>query len=196
MRFHGIIAFALPLLASVASALAWASDLDGSDQLVSRYADHVDALESRFAGYDDELGARNSDFEIDTVYNLRSFADYELRSLADYLDDYLEARARRNSYSAKQARTKLTKNEQNARKEAVRNQVQANQARKAASGNRHRTPRPTMRKGDPKSAKSLARQATANNARKDRKAAGRVRFADVRKKSKAENTKGGQCCFF
>ncbi|TEB20359.1 hypothetical protein FA13DRAFT_1743088 [Coprinellus micaceus] len=191
MRFHRIIASALPLLASVASTLAWISQLDDSDQLVSRYADHSDALSSRFADYDDELSARDNGFGIDSgYYDLRSLTDYELRSLTDYLDDYLEARER-SSYSAKQAKSKLTKEEQASRKDAVRSQVQANKANKvnkAASGNRRRIPRPNMRKGDPKGAKSFARQTAANKAQKDRKAAGRDRFADVRKKYKTGNT--------
>ncbi|TEB06302.1 hypothetical protein FA13DRAFT_1173450 [Coprinellus micaceus] len=176
MRFHGIIASALPLLASVASTLAWVSQLDDSDQFVSRYADHVDALSSRFADYDDELSARNNGFGIDSAYDLRSLTDYELRSLVDNLDDYLEARARNNRAQARR-NPRLTKSEQKVRKDAVRSQVQTNQANKAASGNRHRIPRPNMRKGDPKSAKSLARQSAANEAQKDRKAAGRDRFA-------------------
>ena len=240
MRFHRIIASALPLLASVASTLARVGHLD-SEELVSRYT-----------GYDKELSRRDNSFGINSEYDLRSLTDYELRSLTDHLDTYLEARANGNPYRVKQPKPKLTKNKQNARKDGVRNKVKANQANNAVkkkdlqekakterkygkprsaknqppnqpgyraagrkiphgqSGSRlpkqPKTPKPAMKKGDPKSAKSQARQAAANQRQRDRKAAGRANFADAKKKyGKTTNlpnrkttfdTKAGKCGFF
>ncbi|TEB23649.1 hypothetical protein FA13DRAFT_1404891 [Coprinellus micaceus] len=154
MRFHRFIASALPLLASVASTLAWVAELDSED-LVSRYADHSDALLSRFADYDDELSARDDSFGMDSEYDLRSLTDHELRSLTDYLDDYLEARAKGKPYPVKQAKPKLTKNKQKARKDGVRKDVKTRQANNAGKKKDLQEKAKTERKyGKPRSAKN------------------------------------------
>lgn len=201
MRFSFVVAAALPLLARLTSTLAQPISLE-SDELAARYDEELDVRDSGF-DFAEDYSLREIDDYLDAILEARAKgAPYAVKtkkkvSAADQKarKDAVKTKVANNqAHNAQKKKTLQKKAETAPRygKPRSAGKQKPNQpgyrAKGRASGNRlakqPKTPKPNMKKGDPRSAKSETKQAAANQRTKNRKAAGVKKFADTKAKYK------------